>query len=65
MSFLGDEKDRFDKANQELKKSTLFIRSGAVTVSQIRNDVSEHLDLDCIVIDYIQLLLKCGYSLPE
>lgn len=31
-SFLGDEKDRFDKANQELKKSTLFIRSGAVTV---------------------------------
>nr|DAZ37584.1 MAG TPA: DnaB-like replicative helicase [Caudoviricetes sp.] len=54
-SFLGDEKDRFDKANQELKKSTLFIRSGAVTVSQIRNEC-RHLDLDCIVIDYIQLL---------
>ena len=54
-SFLGDEKDRFDKANQELKQSTLFIRSGAVTVSQIRNEC-RHLDLDCIVIDYIQLL---------
>ena len=54
-SFLGDEKDRFDRANQELKQSTLFIRSGAVTVSQIRNEC-RHLDLDCIVIDYIQLL---------
>lgn len=43
-SFLGDEKDRFDKANQELKKSTLFIRSGAVTVSQIRNECRHLLE---------------------
>lgn len=54
-SFLGDERERFNKANEELKESTLYIRSGPVSVSQIRNEC-KHLELDCIIIDYIQLL---------
>lgn len=54
-SFLGDEKERFDRANDELKQASLFIRSGPVSVSQIRNEC-KHLELDCIIIDYIQLL---------
>ena len=49
--FLGDEKARFERANESLRTIPLFIRSGSVSVSQIRN-----LDLDCIVIDYIQLI---------
>lgn len=53
--FLGNEKERFDRANEALKKIPLFIRSGSVSVSQIRNEC-RHLDLDCIVIDYIQLI---------
>lgn len=53
--FLGDEKERFDRANEALRKIPLFIRSGSVSVSQIRNEC-RHLDLDCIVIDYIQLI---------
>lgn len=54
-SFLGDEKERFERANDELKQASLFIRSGPVSVSQIRNEC-KHLELDCIIIDYIQLL---------
>lgn len=54
-SFLGDEKERFERANNELKRASLFIRSGSVSVSQIRNEC-RHLELDCIIIDYIQLL---------
>lgn len=54
-SFLGDEKERFDRANEGLRKIPLFIRSGSVSVSQIRNEC-RHLELDCIVIDYIQLI---------
>ena len=54
-SFLGDERERFNKANKELKELTLYIRSGPVSVSKIRNEC-KHLELDCIIIDYIQLL---------
>ena len=54
-NFLGDEKEHFDRANESLRKIPLFIRSGSVSVSQIRNEC-RHLDLDCIVIDYIQLI---------
>lgn len=53
--FLGEEKEKFDKANSDLKKLPLYIRSGSVSVSQIRNEC-RHLELDCIVIDYIQLV---------
>ena len=53
--FLGDEKARFERANESLRTIPLFIRSGSVSVSQIRNEC-RHLDLDCIVIDYIQLI---------
>ena len=53
--FLGDEKARFERANESLRTIPLFIRSGSVSVSQIRNEY-RHLDLDCIVIDYIQLI---------
>ena len=53
--FFGDEKARFERANESLRTIPLFIRSGSVSVSQIRNEC-RHLDLDCIVIDYIQLI---------
>lgn len=53
--FLGDEKERFEKANQELKEIDILISSGTKTVSEIRNE-SRHQELDCIVIDYLQLV---------
>lgn len=54
-NFLGEEKEKFDSANERLRQASVFIRSGSVSVSQIRNEC-RHLELDCIVIDYLQLV---------
>lgn len=54
-NFLGDEKEKFSKANEELRESPVFLRSGSVSVGEIRNEC-KHMDFDCIIIDYIQLL---------
>lgn len=53
--FLGDEKERFQKANDALAAVDMHIRSGAVSASEIRSEC-RHLGLDCLIIDYIQLL---------
>lgn len=54
--FLGDEKERFDKANEVLeKKDNIVITTGSKAVSEIRSE-SRHMDYDIIIIDYLQLL---------
>lgn len=53
--FLGDEEERFRKANEFLCSQDIVISTGSKTVSQIRNE-SRHMDFDVIIIDYIQLL---------
>lgn len=54
--FVGDEEQRFDKANAELeKKDNIIITTGSKTVSEIRAE-SRHMGYDVIVIDYMQLL---------
>lgn len=53
--FLSDEEERFQKANDALATVDMHIRSGAVSVSEIRSEC-RHLGLDCLIIDYIQLL---------
>ena len=54
--FLGDEKDRFDKANEVLeKKDNIVITTGSKSVSEIRAE-SRHMGYDIIIIDYLQLL---------
>lgn len=54
--FLGDEKERFDKANAVLeKKDSIVITTGSKAVSEIRSE-SRHMDYDVIIIDYLQLL---------
>lgn len=54
-TFLGDEKERFDKANEKLKGKYILVSSGTRSVSEIRREC-KHQELDCIVIDYLQLL---------
>lgn len=54
-SFLGDEKERFTAANEELKKLDVWISSGAKTVSEIRQEC-RNMGADCIIIDYLQLV---------
>lgn len=53
--FLGDEQERFKKANDALGKMSILISSGAKSVSEIRNEC-RHQELDCIIIDYLQLV---------
>lgn len=55
--FLGDEEERFNKANETLEKAENIVitSGGAKSVSDIRSE-SRHMDYDIIIIDYMQLL---------
>lgn len=55
--FLGDEEQRFNKANEVLEKAENIIitSAGAKSVSDIKSE-SKHMDYDIIIIDYLQLL---------
>ena len=54
--FLGDEKERFDKANEVLEqRDSIVITTGSKAVSEIRSE-SRHMGYDIIIIDYLQLL---------
>lgn len=57
VTFLGDEKERFEKANERLAKSDNIIitSAGAKSVGDIKAE-SKHMDYDIIIIDYLQLL---------
>lgn len=56
-AFLGDEKDRFDRANEVLAKADNIVitSDGSKKVSEIYAE-SKHMDYDIIIIDYLQLL---------
>ena len=54
--FLGDEEERFRKANEVLEKEDrIIITTGSKAMSEIRNE-SRHMGYDVIIIDYLQLL---------
>lgn len=55
IQFLGDEKERFDKANRTLEEMDILVSSGTKSVSEICNEC-RHQELDCIIIDYLQLV---------
>lgn len=57
VTFLGDEKERFEKANERLAKADNIIitSAGAKSVGDIKAE-SKHMDYDIIIIDYLQLL---------
>lgn len=57
IKFLGDEEERFSKANETLEKAENIVitSGGAKSVSDIRGE-SRHMDYDIIIIDYMQLL---------
>lgn len=57
VKFLGDEEERFNKANEALEKAENIVitSGGAKSVSDIRSE-SRHMDYDIIIIDYMQLL---------
>ncbi len=57
VKFLGDEKEKFDKANEVLMKADNIIitSAGSKSVGEIKAE-SKHMDYDIIIIDYLQLL---------
>ena len=55
LAFLGDERERFTRANEKLAKFDLWISSGAKTVTEIRNEC-RNMRPDAIIIDYLQLI---------
>ena len=57
VKFLGDEKEKFDKANERLAKADNIVitTSGAKSVNDIKAE-SKNMDYDIIIIDYLQLL---------
>ncbi len=55
MNFLNDEQNRYERANKTLEKLDIMISSGTKSVAEIRNEC-RHQELDCIIIDYLQLV---------
>ena len=57
VKFLGDEKERFDSANERLAKADNIVitSAGAKSVGDIKAE-SKNMDYDIIIIDYLQLL---------
>ena len=54
--FLGDEKEKFEDANNVLEKAdNIVITTGSKSIGEIRAE-SLHMDYDIIIIDYLQLL---------
>ena len=54
-SFLGGEKESFDKANEEMSEYDVIISTGSKSVSELRAE-SRHQRFDVIIIDYLQLI---------
>lgn len=60
LNFTGDEKERFDKANEILEsKETIVVTTGSQTVASIRNEVKKH-KYDLAIVDYLQLIKAEG-----
>lgn len=53
--FLGDEKEKFDTANDKLSTYDAMIYTGSKSVRDIKAN-SRHMKFDLIVIDYLQLI---------
>lgn len=54
-TFLGGEKEAFDKGNEELLKYDLVLSTGSKSVRDIKSNC-RHMKYDVIIIDYLQLI---------
>lgn len=54
-AFLGDEKEKFDKANDEMCDYDVIISTGSKSVGEIKVE-SRYRQFDVIIIDYLQLI---------
>lgn len=54
-AFLGNEKEMFDKANEQMSQMDVIVSEGSKTITEIKAE-SRHQQFDVIVIDYLQLV---------
>lgn len=54
-AFLGNEKEMFDKANDQMSQMDVIVSEGSKTITEIKAE-SRHQQFDVIVIDYLQLV---------
>ena len=60
VSFTGNEKEQFDRANELLEqKEELYVTTGSQTVSKIQKEIKKR-SFDLIIIDYLQLIKPEG-----
>lgn len=59
-SFLGGEKEAFNKANAEMSGYDVIISTGSKSIGEIKAE-SRHQMFDAIVIDYLQLIKSDRY----
>lgn len=59
-SFLGGEKEAFNKANEEMSGYDVIISTGSKSIGEIKAE-SRHQMFDAIVIDYLQLIKSDRY----
>ncbi len=56
LQYIGDEKEKFEKANEELeKRDNIIITTGSKSIGEIRSEC-RHMGYDIVIIDYMQLL---------
>jgi len=54
-AFLGNEKAKFDNANEKMNLNNLIVSSGSKKISDVKAE-SRHQEFDIIIIDYLQLI---------
>ena len=60
INYTGDEKERFQKANEVLEqKESIIITTGSQTITSIRNEC-KNKGYDLVIIDYLQLIKPEG-----
>ena len=54
-NFLGDEEEKFNRTNDKLADMNIYMATGACSAGQIKSEM-RHMDIDCLVVDYLQLV---------
>ena len=55
LSFLGDEEEKYNKANATIEKLNMVVSTGSKTIAEIKAEC-RHQEFDLIIVDYLQLV---------
>lgn len=55
INFLGDEEERYNKANKAIEKLNIVISTGSKSIAEIKAEC-RHQQFDLVIVDYLQLV---------